>query len=214
MRNFNDKSRSAYNKKAYNYDNTSDGRFTEKFKQLLIENIELNNCPDVLDVACGNGSLLAALNKKMPINGFGVDLADQMIKSAAEKNPGMEFHVSGCEAMPFGNDAMDIITVSAAYHHFPDVAAFAKEAARVLKHKGRIYIAEVYLPSALRFILNPFVPLSTEGDVKFYSPKEIVNNFARFGFEKVDVGMSGKIQIISMQKFEILDNKMFLYYDV
>lgn len=200
MGSFNEKSKTAYNKIADDYDNTFDDRFTQKFKHLLVENIILDECSNVLDVACGTGSLLSLLKKKKTINGYGVDISDQMIKSAAASNPDMEFHVSGCEAIPFRDDSMDLITVCAAFHHFPDVVAFAKEAARILKPKGRIYIADVYLPFLLRLICNPFVSLSKAGDVKLYSPKEIVNNFKPFGFEEVEVKISGNVQIISMRK--------------
>jgi len=200
MANYNEKSKSAYNKKADNYDDTADGRFTYKFKQLLVSEIALQEKDNVLDVACGNGSLLALLNKQKNINGFGIDIADRMIKNAAASNPSMEFHVSGCEAMPFEAGTMDVITVCAAYHHFPDVAAFAREASRVLKPRGRLYIADVYIPAILRIIVNPFVPLSKAGDVKFYSPQEMINNLKQFGFEKADIKISGHIQIVSMRK--------------
>ena len=199
MGNFNEKSKAAYNKKADDYDNTLDGKFTRKFKQLLIENITLEDNQNVLDVACGNGSLLALLNQRKSINGYGIDVSDQMIKNAANNNSNMDFHVSGCEAMPFDNDSMDIMTVCAAYHHFPDVAAFAREAKRVLKTNGTLYIADVYLSAFLRLIINPFVPLSKDGDVKFYSPKEIINNFNPLGFERVGVKIISNIQFISMK---------------
>ena len=200
MANFNEKSRAAYNQMADHYDSSHDGRFTQQFKELLCAMIPLRENCDVLDVACGNGSLLAALNRQKPINGFGIDIADRMIKNAAANNPGMEFHVSGCEAMPFQDGAMDMITVCAAYHHFPDVKAFAREAQRILRSKGSMYIAEVYLPSVLRIILNPLVPLSKSGDVRFYSPKKIAATFKRVGFEEIEVKRSGHIQIVSMQK--------------
>ena len=199
MFNFNDKSKAAYNQIADDYDSTFDGQFTRKFKNLLIANITLRENCNVLDVACGNGSFLAALNRLKPINGFGIDIADRMIKNAADSNPGMEFRVSGCEALPFQAETMDVITVCAAYHHFPDVAAFAREAKRVLRPKGQLYIADVYLPAVLRWIFNPFVPLSKAGDVRFYSPKKIAANFRRFGFEETDVKITGHIQLVSMK---------------
>jgi len=116
-------------------------------------------------------------------------------------NPCMEFHVSGCEAIPFPNESIDIITVCAAYHHFPHVAAFANEAGRILKQSGMIYIADVFVPSFLRVILNPFVPLlCTDGDIRFYSPNEIIDNFKRFGFEELDVIISAYTQIVTMRK--------------
>ena len=211
MANFNAKSKTAYNKIADNYDNSFDGKYTQKFKRLLTDHIVLEENFNVLDVACGNGSLLALLNKQKAINGFGIDISDQMIKNAIKNNPGMRFCVAGCEAIPFEDNTMDIITVSAAYHHFPDVKTFAREAKRVLKAKGKIYIAEVHLNAFLRSVCNPFLPLSKAGDVKFYSPNQIVDNFSRFGFEKVEVVLSNGVQIISMQKSNFsLCMEMFL----
>jgi len=197
---FNAKSKTTYDKIADGYDDSFDGKFTRKFKRLLSDNIDLEDNVNVLDVACGNGSLLTLLSEKRTIQGFGVDISEQMIKNAVANNPDMEFYVAGCEVMPIENDTMDLITVSAAYHHFLDVEAFAKEAKRVLKVNGRIYIAEIYLNCILRFICNPFVPLSRAGDVKFYSPKQILNNFKQFGFEKIDVIVSEGVQIVSMKK--------------
>ena len=200
MADFNAKSKSAYNKKADNYEKTLDGRLTRKFKQLLVSEIVLSENENVLDVACGNGSFLNALNSKTPINGFGIDIADKMIKNAAAINPGMILQTAGCEAIPYDDGLMDVITVCAAYHHFPDPAAFANEAKRVLKPQGRIYIAEIYLPSFLRFLVNPFIPLSRAGDVRFYSPNEITENFKTVGFEAVSVKIQGHIQVILMRK--------------
>ena len=199
MVSFNEKSKKSYNSKADNYENTLDGKFTRRFKQLLAEMIELEEAQNVLDFGCGNGYLLSLLNERKPINGFGIDVADRMIKNAKSRNPGMEFHVSGCESTPFHDCSMDVLTVCAAYHHFPDTNAFAKEAARLIKPNGKIYIAEVYFSSFLRKVCNPFIPLSKAGDVRFYSPDEIVNEFSRFGFEKIDIAIFGHIQIVSMR---------------
>ena len=137
------------------------------------------------------------------MNGFGIDISNQMIENAIRNNPTMEFHVAGCEAIPFEDNTMDIITVCAAYHHFPDVKSFAMEAKRLLKKEGMIYIAEIYLNAFFRFICNPFVPLSKAGDVKFYSPVQISDNFCQFGFKKIDVILSNGVQIISMQNDKI-----------
>lgn len=42
MQNYNEKNIKAYDKKASNYDNTLDGKFTEEFKRLLVANILVN----------------------------------------------------------------------------------------------------------------------------------------------------------------------------
>jgi ubiquinone/menaquinone biosynthesis C-methylase UbiE len=69
MAGFNEKSKAAYNKKADHYDDTFDGRFTRNFKNLLLSAVSLRENSNVLDVACGNGSLLAAFHRQTPITG-------------------------------------------------------------------------------------------------------------------------------------------------
>ena len=128
-----------------------------------------------------------------------------MIENAISRNSNMDFRVAGCEKIPFADDSMDIITVCAAYHHFPDTGAFAREAKRVLRPGGMIYVADVYIPSFLRVMLNPFIPLLfyKDGDVKMYSPKEIIGNFERIGFEVADKIVKSNVQLVSLTKRSI-----------
>jgi ubiquinone/menaquinone biosynthesis C-methylase UbiE len=191
-----DKNIRAYDKKAGNYDDTLDGKFTGKFKDLLLANMAIKDNDAVLDVGCGNGTLLSKIDKA--INGFGVDVSPQMIKNASVRHPEFEFIVSGCEKIPISDNSMDIITVCAAYHHFPDVSAFADEAERLIKQGGNLYIAEVYLPLIIRHAANIFLPFSKDGDVKFYSCREIADAFS--GFSLVKTVRKGYIQIIQMQR--------------
>lgn len=200
MKTFEDKSRESYNQKADDYDNTFDGKFTAKFKELLLEEIIVKTNDSILDVACGNASFLKMLSNKYNIKGYGIDISEKMIENAKNRCPDMTFETSACEHTPFKNQMFDVITVCAAYHHFPDIRAFAKESNRILKPKGLLYIAEVYYPFIIRAIFNPFVPLSKAGDVKFYSPQEIQSNFEEYGFEKVSFKSEGHIQIIGLRK--------------
>ena len=200
MTDFNAQSKKAYDKKASDYDNTLDGRFTKKFKELLTAHVEVKDNYSVLDVGCGNGSLLADISKLETVQGYGVDISGEMIKVASKKYPQLKFQVAGCEQLPFGDATMDIITVCAAYHHFPDVCAFAKEAARVLKPNASLYIAEIYLPKALRVVCNPLIRLQRAGDVKFYSAQETIETFANVGFEAASVVKEGNVQIIKLSR--------------
>lgn len=197
---FAQKSRENYNLKAENYDETFDGKFTEKFKELLLDEILIEANENILDVACGNGSLLKMISSRCDIKGYGIDISEKMIECAEKKCSDMTFQVSGCEDTSFNNQMFDVITVCAAYHHFPDVKAFAKEAYRILKPHGRLYIAEVYYPFLIRLLCNPFVRLSKAGDVKFYSPKEIQSNFEAYGFKQNRYIREEHIQIIKMLK--------------
>jgi len=200
MKTFKDKSRESYNRKADDYDKTFDGKFTVKFKELLLEEITAETNNNILDVACGNATFLKMLSNKYDIKGYGIDISEKMIENAKRRCPDMAFEISSCEHTPFDNQIFDMVTVCAAYHHFPDTKAFAKEVSRILKPKGLLYIAEVYYPFIIRAIFNPFVPLSKAGDVKFYSPKEIQSNFEKYGFEMVNFKREGHIQIIGFRR--------------
>ena len=200
MKSFEEKSRESYNLKADDYNETFDGKFTARFKELLLDMIVLDTGNNVLDVACGNGTLLRMLSSKKDIHGYGIDISDRMIVNAKKTCPGMTFEVGGCDHMVFQDQMFDIVTVCAAYHHFPNVRAFAAEAERILKPGGRIYIADVFYSSPIRVILNPFIPLSKAGDVRFYSPRGIEKNFETHGFHKTNFMIEGHIQILELTK--------------
>ncbi len=199
MNKFEKRSIKSYDKKADNYDNTFDGKFTVKLKNALLKMVSISKNDYVLDVACGNGRLLEQFHKQgVTFHGFGTDISNKMIYNAKKINPSMEFQVAGCDALPYKDQSMNVVTVCAAFHHFPDVEKFATEVTRVMKTTGTIYIAEVYLPKLLRILCNPFVKFSKAGDVKFYSPEEIISLFEKNGFEKKEVFIKRIMQVIAM----------------
>lgn len=200
MNKFERRSKESYNKKAINYDDTFDGKFTKKFKQIILDSLDVKDGDRLLDVACGNGRLLQMLSKKADIKGFGADISEKMIEEAKKLNPDMNFFAAGCDNLPFEDDFADIISVCASFHHFPNPSDFASEAGRVLKKGGKIFIAEIYLPGILRIIANPFVKLSKAGDVKFYSPKEIASIFEAHGFQRENALIHGFTELIILKK--------------
>ncbi|MCE1254092.1 MAG: methyltransferase domain-containing protein [Anaerolineae bacterium] len=194
------RSRDSYNQKADHYDESPEGVYTERFKQLLLKEVRFPQGGRVLDVACGNGRLLQRLSLTRSMAGYGVDISERMVANAVRMNPTMVFKTAGCAALPFENDFFDALTVCAAFHHFPDVTAFAGEARRVLKPGGRLYIADVYYPDWLRIICNPFVKFSPAGDVKFYAPREVQDLLSKAGFANESLLIEGTIQLLSSRK--------------
>lgn len=193
-----EQSKNAYNKIAKNYNNTFDGRFTRSFKDELVSNVVLNENDAVLDVACGTtGELLERLDNKCPIQGVGVDISDEMIKVAKSQYTKFDFLVSSSVPLPFDDNTFGIITVSAAFHHFPEPEKFVKEANRVLKFAGKIYIAEVYYPFPIRQLINAAIlPLYKSGDVKIYHPNELFAIFNKVGFTNISVIKKGNLQLL------------------
>ena len=190
----------SYQKIADHYDDSPEGRYTLAFKELLLEMIQIPDGSKVLDVACGNGRLLEMMSRRQPLSGFGVDISDKMVENARRLNPSMVFRQACCDALPFEDASMDVVTVCAAYHHFPDVDAFAREAWRTLKPDGKLYIAEVYYPRWLRALCNPLIRFSRAGDVRLYSPEEILRVMEKVGFQRDTQRIQGYIQILSVQK--------------
>lgn len=200
MNKFEQRSKISYDKKAQNYDSTFDGRFTVKFKEMLSKAVSIKSNDIVADIACGNGRLLCKLSERNTFCGYGVDISEKMIEQAKKLNPDMKFYISKCDELPFENREIGIMTVCAAFHHFPNVENFAKEAGRVIKKDGMLYIAEVYLPTIFRVMCNPFLKFSKAGDVKFYAPNEIVSLFENHKFIVKAVKISGMVQMIKLQK--------------
>ncbi len=94
----------------------------------------------LLDVGCGTGFLMELLTKQRPARYCGVDLSDEMIRVAKEKQiSGAEFVVSAADKLPYPDETFDIVTCSQSFHHYPYPELAMREAKRVLK-PGGLYI--------------------------------------------------------------------------
>ncbi|HEX3028026.1 MAG TPA: class I SAM-dependent methyltransferase [Clostridia bacterium] len=199
-----------YNKIASNYDETFDGKYTLEFKLQLSNVVRLENGYRVLDVACGNGTLLKLLSDKKQIQAYGVDISENMLNEAKKKFPEMVFAYANSSELPFESDFFDAITVSAAFHHFTEPEKFLSEAWRILKRGGYLYIADPYFPPVIRQITNLILrtnltlPLTKMGDVKVYNKSELIGFLKDGNFVNIDgsrfikkgllaVGMKSKI---------------------
>ncbi len=190
----------SYDKKADDYDNTLDGRYTLAFKEQLVKTVVIPDGGRVLDIACGNGRLLQMLSRAHHFSGYGTDISEKMVENARRINPSMIFETANCKTLPFEASFFDVVIVCAAFHHFPDIAGFAKEAFRILKPHGMLYVAEVFYPAFIRMIWNPFIRFSQDGDVRIYAPEEIEGLFQKTGFTNELCRKVDHIQIIGARK--------------
>ena len=196
-----ERSRNTYDNMAAHYDTSPEGNYTRPHKSELLAQVALGDGDHLLDVACGNGALLEALCKKAHINAYGVDLSEKMIVAARARVPAASFAVGPCTPLPFGSESMDCITVSCAFHHFEDPKAFAAECMRVLKPRGRLYMAEPFFTPVIRWLANTLVfPFSRAGDVKAYSPGELCGIFEAAGFTGTKTHETGSVLFFSAQK--------------
>lgn len=188
-----------FDKRASNYGNEFEGKLSEKFYHLVIQNIALSDGMNVLDAGCGTGTILKRLSDKCNIHGYGIDVEEKMIEQAKLKCPDMDIRLCSCIETPYENRYFDVIIACMAYHHFPDKDKFAKEAARLLKCGGKLYIADPKFPYLVRKVMN--TALSIHNIVgEFFTADEIANNFAVFNFEKVESKSDAYAQIVILER--------------
>lgn len=191
-----------FDKRAEKYDNEFEGRLSEKFYNLVTENVVLSDGFNVLDMGCGTGTVLRRLSEKRKISCFGIDVEEKMLEVAHKKCPDMDIRLCSCSETPFENDFFDVIVACMAYHHFPEKDKFAAEAARLLKHNGTLYIADPKLPLPVRKLMNTALSIhKIEGE--FFSANEIASNFAPYGFEKTDTKSDAYAQIVVLKHVHI-----------
>lgn len=178
-------SRTHYNTLAQKYDESFDGKFTLPYNRKLCEHARLRDGDTVLDVACGNGRLLRMLSKRANVHAFGVDVSEEMVAAAVALTPEAVISVAPADKLSFPDNTFDVITVCCAFHHFSKPDVFMKEAHRVLKPDGILYIADPSPASVLRQIDNRLIPLMKMGDVKLYSVREILRFYEEAGYADI-----------------------------
>jgi ubiquinone/menaquinone biosynthesis C-methylase UbiE len=171
-----------FDKRASVYDEGFEGKLSKKFYNLLMNQIKMIQGAVVLDVGCGTGIILKKLYDLYNIDGYGIDVEMNMITEAQRKCPNMKIITSSCHATPFENSKFDVITSCMAYHHFDDQKGFAKEASRIIKPNGYLYIVDPRFPLIIRKPLNLALKIHKIAGY-FGTPHEINKIFSEYGFE-------------------------------
>lgn len=193
--NYTEKSRVAYNKKAADYENTFDGRFTRKYRETMAGLVALKDGDCILDVACGNGSLLRLLTEDKIVAAYGTDISEEMIRCARMNYTDAVFSVGNADKLGFEDGRFDVVTCCCAFHHFDRPDLFLKEAYRVCTDGGKLYIGEINLPEFAMGAANKAVCFSPSGDVRIYSMDELAYLMHSAGFDKISVYRKGIVQI-------------------
>jgi len=102
-----------------------------------LKNFFKYNIPEgssVLEIGCGPGQLLNSLN---PRRGVGIDIADDIIKTAQKKYPALEFRVMDAQKIKL-NEKFDFIIISDTLGYLEDVQGFLQSLKSVCKPETRI----------------------------------------------------------------------------
>jgi ubiquinone/menaquinone biosynthesis C-methylase UbiE len=188
-----------FSKRAEAYDAGFEGRLVKRFYDLLYNEITMTPDMRLLDVGCGTGALLKRLCEKFDITADGIDADENMIAVAKRQCPSCSFQIAPCESLPFPDHTFDTLTACLAYHHFRDKEGFAREAARVLKPGGTLYIADPNFPFVIRKSINGAARLfRVVGE--FLTAREIADRFQEYGFEFTGSAHKGYAQVVKLTR--------------
>jgi ubiquinone/menaquinone biosynthesis C-methylase UbiE len=87
----------------------------------------------VLEVGCGQGTFLSWLSQQKKCDCTGIDISEEMVRSARAKNSGPEYRVMDSADLQFADGEFDVVVFSYVLHHLPDWRKTISEAKRVGK---------------------------------------------------------------------------------
>lgn len=106
-----------------------------------IAEIEIGH--DVLDVACGTGTLARAVRLETGLRGkiIGLDVSEKMLESAHRQSSGIEWQLGDATKMPFVKNRFDRVMCQFSLMFISNRVAAIKEMFRVCKPDGLVVVA-------------------------------------------------------------------------
>lgn len=173
------RSKAAFDEQAPIYDEGMQGDHARALYPCIIEEARRAMggipVPSVLDVGCGTGMLSERLLGAFPSCRLtGVDLSPAMVERARARLAGRaEVREADAERLPFHDGVFDLVVCNDSFHHYPDPDRAAFQMWRVLRKGGALVLGDVWQPAPARAVMNAWMPLSHEGDVRIYSETEL-----------------------------------------
>jgi ubiquinone/menaquinone biosynthesis C-methylase UbiE len=148
-----------------------------------------------LEIGCGTGHWLPAFGARQVL---GIDRSLGMLARASTKRTtdGAALAAGNAHALPFEDDAFDVVACVNAVHHFGEPRRFIERASRLLRDRGTLVIIGMD-PSAGhdRWYLYDYFPEALPFDLDRYPPHAAIRRWMRgAGFERVSTRVAHRIQ--------------------
>jgi arsenite methyltransferase len=156
---------------------------------------ELKEGESVLDLGCGGGLdvFLAAQRVGRKGKVIGLDMTSEMVEKAwanarAGNYTNVEFGVAEIERLPLPDDSVDVVISNCVINHSQDKLAVFKEAYRVLKPGGRLFVSDLVTAGKLSAeVLRNADKLWTEWLSVACGRREYLNAIESPGFRAIAV---------------------------
>lgn len=139
---------------------------------------------DILDIGFGNGCLEKRLSMQRGVKIRGIDISDDMIKSAAKRNKKaieqgrVTLSLGDCCNLEFQDGMFDAVTSINTIYFWSDTAKGLSEIKRVLKDHG-IFVSAVYSQEWLKRMSY------TKKGFTFFSKEDYIADGKKAGFSDV-----------------------------
>jgi SAM-dependent methyltransferase len=161
----------------------------ESISQLLVKYLTSFRWQVFLDVGCGDGSLLFALDRRGFFKGkvvFAVDISAKRIEAVRGINSAFRCFVDdACKLENIDGDSVDMLVSLQVIEHVPSDNAMIHQIHRVLTQDGVAYITTVFKkPSAWYFYRNASgESVIDPTHVREYKDDQLLSSFNDHGFE-------------------------------
>ena len=112
----------------------------QRWKRLLVQNLNSSTSPTVVDFACGTGDLSAMLAARYPDGRvLGADLTLPMLRLAQDRRKGagrIDYAQVDMGIPPVKSETVDIVSGGYALRNAPDLPQFLREVHRILRPGG------------------------------------------------------------------------------
>ena len=99
----------------------------------------------ILDIGTGTGEFISVLKDVFnDAEIIGIDPYSESLKDAVKKFPDVQFKEMTAENLDFDDNRFDLVSMSMALHHLPEIDKSLAEMQRVVKPKGWIIINELF----------------------------------------------------------------------
>ncbi len=159
----------------------------------LLEESHLDSASTVLEVGCGTGNYIVAIQEAIGCVCHGIDPSKEMLARARPRNLQVRFDLGQAEKLDFPASTFDLVFSVDVIHHIGDCAAYYQQAFRILKPDGLVCTvtdSEEIIRS--RQPLAYYFPESVEPEVKRYPRIPVLHQMMdTAGFQKYYRGTRG-----------------------
>lgn len=164
----------------------------DKVASLFARLVSPKKSDRIIDMGCGTGEFTNKLNQHFK-NVEGYDISENCILTARKRYKSIKFEVKDIESTKLENGSVDVLVYCGVLHHFTNIEKVIKEAKRILKKDGKVFIFE---PNAINPVLwlfrnkkSPFKSnkLKTPNE-EFLAKEKIKEAFEKEGFKAIKIG--------------------------